>query len=307
MNFEKYLGQVKLLIRVLPIVLKDERFALKGGTAINLFYRNLPRLSVNIDLVYLPLEDRMTSYKNIHNILEKIKIDLNKHFNISGFKVTASKNFDGKSETKLFVSLNEAMIKIEPNYSLRGVLGKTVEQKLCLKASELTALETIARCSSFEDIYAGKTCATLDRQHSRDLFDIKNLFDNEGITTKIKNAFIFYLASSNRPFIELLNPNLISIDNSFNEEFFGMHEVTISKEDLEKVRECLIKDLNKKLDLKDKLFIVSLAKGIPDWSTSPIENIGEYPSIKWKLFDINKMDKDKKIVAVKKLEKYFSM
>jgi len=136
---------------------------------------------------------------------------------------------------------------------------------------------------------------------------MKNLFDNEGITEKVKDAFIFYLASSNRPFIELLNPNLISIENSFNEEFFGMHDGLVSKEDLEKIREFLIKDINKKLDFKDKLFIVSLAKGIPDWSISPIENIEEYPSIKWKLFNINKMDKDKKIVAVKKLEKYFSM
>ncbi len=76
MSYEKYLEQVKFLIRILPIVLKDQRVALKGGTAINLFYRNLPRLSVDIDLVYLPLESRLVSCKNIHIILQNVGNDL---------------------------------------------------------------------------------------------------------------------------------------------------------------------------------------------------------------------------------------
>ena len=53
--------QVKLLVHVLPHVTKEECFALKGGTAINLFIRDLPRLSVDIDLAYIPLQDREKS------------------------------------------------------------------------------------------------------------------------------------------------------------------------------------------------------------------------------------------------------
>ena len=55
---ERYRRQVALLVRVLPLIAQEKCFALKGGTAINLFIRNLPRLSVDIDLAYLPVSDR---------------------------------------------------------------------------------------------------------------------------------------------------------------------------------------------------------------------------------------------------------
>lgn len=60
-----YRKQVQLLVRVLPLVDTEKCFALKGGTAINLFYRILPRLSVDIDLLYIPMDDRETALINI--------------------------------------------------------------------------------------------------------------------------------------------------------------------------------------------------------------------------------------------------
>jgi predicted nucleotidyltransferase component of viral defense system len=57
---EIYRKQVKLLIRILPFIAEEDCFALKGGTAINLFVRNMPRLSVDIDLTYLPVLDVKT-------------------------------------------------------------------------------------------------------------------------------------------------------------------------------------------------------------------------------------------------------
>jgi predicted nucleotidyltransferase component of viral defense system len=65
MASEVFEAQVALLVRVLPHVATETCFALKGGTAINLFVRDLPRLSVDIDLVYLPIEDRETSLNGI--------------------------------------------------------------------------------------------------------------------------------------------------------------------------------------------------------------------------------------------------
>ena len=50
-----YYAQVRLLVRELPVVAKETCFALKGGTALNLFVRDMPRLSVDIDLAYVPL------------------------------------------------------------------------------------------------------------------------------------------------------------------------------------------------------------------------------------------------------------
>ena len=53
-----YYKQVQLLVQLLPLVAEEDCFALKGGTAINLFVCDLPRLSVDIDLVYLPMNNR---------------------------------------------------------------------------------------------------------------------------------------------------------------------------------------------------------------------------------------------------------
>ncbi|MDI7865297.1 nucleotidyl transferase AbiEii/AbiGii toxin family protein [Rhizobiaceae bacterium n13] len=66
---DQYMRQVNLLVRTLPLIARHEAFALKGGTAINLFYRNMPRLSIDIDLTYLPIEDRETTVKSIDTIL----------------------------------------------------------------------------------------------------------------------------------------------------------------------------------------------------------------------------------------------
>ncbi|KQS36188.1 nucleotidyl transferase AbiEii/AbiGii toxin family protein [Pedobacter sp. Leaf194] len=73
---EEYSQQVRLLVRLLPIIDKEACFALKGGTAINLFYRPFPRLSVDIDLLYLPSEDRETSITNIKAAFARIITDI---------------------------------------------------------------------------------------------------------------------------------------------------------------------------------------------------------------------------------------
>ena len=70
---ETYHKKVGILIDVLPLIAEEKCFALHGGTAINLFIRDMPRLSVDIDLTYLPIEDRQTSLNNIHFALFRIK------------------------------------------------------------------------------------------------------------------------------------------------------------------------------------------------------------------------------------------
>jgi len=69
-----YEAQVDLLLEVLPVVAKHRNFAIKGGTALNLFYLDMPRLSVDIDLCYLPVKDRKESFGEIHAMLKDIKV-----------------------------------------------------------------------------------------------------------------------------------------------------------------------------------------------------------------------------------------
>ncbi len=75
---EEYKKQVQLLLTVMPEVAKEDCFALHGGTAINLFIRNMPRLSFDIDLTYLPFEDFETSRVNINAALQRIMGNIKK-------------------------------------------------------------------------------------------------------------------------------------------------------------------------------------------------------------------------------------
>ena len=73
MASETYKKQIRLLLDVLPEIAKESTLALNGGTAINLFLRDMPRLSVDIDLTYIPFDDRPTSFKNISDSVLKFE------------------------------------------------------------------------------------------------------------------------------------------------------------------------------------------------------------------------------------------
>ena len=72
MAHEEYVAQVQLMLRILLLIKKEGSFALKGGTAINLFYRDLPRLSVDIDLTYVPIQSREESLSGINAAMDRI-------------------------------------------------------------------------------------------------------------------------------------------------------------------------------------------------------------------------------------------
>jgi len=155
MSNNNYHKQVALLISVIPEIALETRFALHGGTAINLFDRDMPRLSVDIDLTYIPIEDRETSFKNISAALIKIKANIEKR--LQGSKV------DHKLEMhKLLISHNDAMIKIEVSQIVRGILGSVTEKILCEKAQE--KFDTFCSINIVPDgqLYGGKLCAAMD-------------------------------------------------------------------------------------------------------------------------------------------------
>lgn len=194
-----YKNQVSLLLSVLPEVAKESCFALHGGTAINLFIRDMPRLSVDIDLTYVPLEDRQTTLSNINDALLRIKSSIE--------VLQPSIRIKHLSKTcKLQISSSGAQIKIEVNMVSRGALTNPEEFQLCNSAQENFDAFCAINLMPIAQIYGGKICAALDRQHPRDLFDIKLLFENEGFTDGIKQGFILGLLSSDRPTYELLAP-----------------------------------------------------------------------------------------------------
>ena len=206
-----YYKQAELLLRILPLAMREDVFALKGGTAINFFWRDYPRLSVDIDLAYIKLQDRDITLKDINDRLLKIDERIKRIYPDSYIQ----QKHDNNLIYALIVRSRDATVKIEANFNIRGSAFESVNRKLSPKAEKEFELSVSARTLSFEDLYGGKICAALDRQHPRDLFDVKLLFEVEGLTDKIRKAFIVYLISHGRPMVELLNPSLKDIDAEF--------------------------------------------------------------------------------------------
>lgn len=300
MQNERYLKQAELLLKVLPHIAKEDVFALKGGTAINFFWRDFPRLSVDIDLTYLPIKERELSLVEISDSLASIQVRLERIF--TNIKVTQKLN--ASKINGLILNLDGATVKVEPNTTIRGTVFPVVNKKLCTKAEEKFELSTAVNTLSLEDLYGGKICAALDRQHPRDLFDVKLLMENEGITVGIVKAFVFYLISHDRPMVEVLNPGLQDISQLFDNEFAGMSSEDVKLEDLISVRSDLISKIKTSLTDEQKKFIISFKKREPQWQLSGIEGIEKYPSVQWKLINLQKMEEKKHAAAYEKLREY---
>lgn len=292
--------QAELLLKILPIVNRESVFALKGGTAINFFVRDLPRLSVDIDLAYLPVKKRLDSLKEISQSLHKIEENILRLIpGIRSQKKIVENNIIG-----LIINTENANVKIEPNTTIRGTVYETTEYNLCNKGKELFEASVKIRSLAIEELYAGKICAALDRQHPRDLYDVKLLFENEGITEKIRKAFLVYLISHNRPILELLNPNFSDISKIYEQEFIGMTIDDCNLEDLIKTRKKLVTQLNTDLTNGEKRFLLSFKSCKPDWNLIGLNNIRELPAVKWKLMNLEKMDKEKHATALSKLNMF---
>jgi predicted nucleotidyltransferase component of viral defense system len=291
--------QVELLISVIPIVNEETIFALKGGTAINLFLRDLPRLSVDIDLTYTEIKDRATSFKEIEEALKRIAAKLP----LLNIKTIEDKNPEGCK--RLTCSNSYATIIVEVDRFIRGTVYKPELRVLSPKASQEFKKFAEINCSSFPDIYGGKICAALERQHPRDLFDVKILLENEGVTEEIRQAFIIYLISSENPISHLLSPNMPNeneFTRSFENKFKGMTNISVDVKDLIKTRDQLIKTINSILTEQEKHFLVSFQNGTPNWDLLATDIGLDMPSVVWKLFHINQMSLEKKEQAVSKLK-----
>jgi predicted nucleotidyltransferase component of viral defense system len=298
MIFPEYRNQVDLLLQVLPYVAKEEIFALKGGTAINLFVRDMPRLSVDIDLTYLPIDTRQEALGNIQDGLNRIKADLEDNIpNITIHTVPLNNGTD----VKLHCQTSNAQIKIEVNTITRGnVFDTQLMQVVDLVQEEFGKFAAI-KLVSIAELYGGKICAAIDRQHPRDIFDVKLLMENEGITDGIWQAFKIGLISHYKPIQELLFPRLKNQKSAFDNQFTGMSTINFSYDDYINTRIVLIETITNRLETTDKEFLLSFEMGEPEWDLFAIEKLKELPAVKWKLLNIDRLktqnpDKHKKLI-----------
>ena len=206
-----YSRQVRLLVSVLPMVGREACFALKGGTAINLFVRDMPRLSVDIDLAFLPTGDRAAALQEID--------------------------------------------------------------------------------------------AALDRQHPRDLFDVKLLLAKEGIDDELFRAFLVYLISHDGSIARVLNPTLKPLEDLFARQFVGMTTEPVTLENLEQARDELIGVLHGRLGERERAFLVSFKRREPKWELLGVAHAPDLPAIRWKLQNLAQMTPSRHRDAIGNLER----
>jgi len=208
---------------------------------------------------------------------------------------------------KLVVAIPEAQIKIEPNLVLRGALHKPQRRDLCPTAQQpFEAFVSIATLSE-ADLYGGKLCAALDRQHPRDLFDVKLLMDDVGIAPEIRRAFVVYLAAHSRPMRELLSPNFLDIEAVYSNLFIGMTRVSVSLRELLEVRQRLVEDIVANLDDNEKAFLLSINRGEPEWDLLGFDHLHQMPALRWKLLNIGRMSDGKRSAAIEGLRDVLSV
>jgi len=284
---QSYINQADLLLQVIPHIATEKTLGLKGGTAINLFFRNMPRLSVDIDLAYLPFDDRETALTNISDSLGKIREQLKK--SIPG--ITVNNHTIEGNDVKLLVQSQNAQIKIEVNTITRGHLHPVrlmqVNEKVQERFKKFAAIQVVSEA----ELYGGKICAALDRQHPRDIFDVHLLFQEAGYDENIKYGFIQALVSHMRTIHEVLQPHLLDQRAAFDKQFQGMSDIAFAYEDFENTRKKLIETVNSSLTDQDRFFLLSFKKGNPDWDLFPFTGLKDMPAVQWKLLNLQNLIK----------------
>ncbi len=292
-----YRKQVSLLVRVLPAVAEQDCFALKGGTAINLFVRDMPRLSVDIDLTYVPVQSRQASLKAINAGMQAIAKAIEAA--IPGTQITSSK-VEG-AITTLHVRARNAQIKIEVTPVLRGCVHEPRTLRVSPAVEESFGFAE-TQVVSFADLYGGKIVAALDRQHPRDFFDVRDLLANEGIDDVLRNAFVVYLLSHNRPMAEVLAAKRKPLDQEFVRGFQGMTAGEVTIEELVAARETLVETMVRGMPKEHRTFLIGFERGKPNWPSLGLTHVSELPAIKWRQRNLDTLPEKDRSKLVAKLE-----
>ena len=296
---ERYRRQVELLVRTLPHVAQESCFALKGGTAINLFVRDLPRLSVDIDLAYLPVADRARSLADIEAALRRIGNRIEEAFAFARVRTGVLR--EEGTVNKLFVREHHTQIKVEVTPVQRGCVFEP-EEKAVSRAVEEQFGFAAMQVVSFPDLYAGKVVAALDRQHPRDLFDVHDLLSNEGIDDGLRAAFIVYLVSHHRSIERLLAPPRRDMREEFERGLEGMMEAPVALDVLERTREELVAEIVGRMPDAHREFLRSFTVVEPNWSLLEVRNASSLPAVEWRMRKLAQLDAKERLAMAHRVE-----
>lgn len=285
---EIYIRTVQLLLDVAPTIFDTTAFAMKGGTAINLFVQDMPRLSVDIDVVFIPHAlKRIDALKTIADELASAQSKLQK----MGYEAALRKNQDG-TEAKMFVRSQQAEVKVEVNFVFRGTVLPPQRRSLTPSAQNLFAANIQVPVLDNAELYGSKLVAALDRQHPRDLFDVQLMLARHGWEEPLLDCFVVYLAGHNRPTHEVLFPKEKQLEAIFAAEFDGMTRTPVSLASLLETRRRMLAELPRALLPRQRDFLMSMVQAEPDWSLLPYAHAAQLPALQWKLQNLTRLKKN---------------
>lgn len=284
---QAYTSTVQLLLAIAPAIFENPLFAMKGGTALNLFVQDLPRLSVDIDVVFLRHD--MKRDEALNAIKEELA-SAKTRIEGMGFKAEIRQNKLG-DEAKMFVTDDTSEVKVEVNFVFRGTVLPPVRTSLTATAQTLFAANIEVPVLAIPELYGSKLVAAMDRQHPRDIFDVQHMFDRFGLPSDFVDCFVVYLAGHNRPVHEVLFAQVQPLAEVFANEFVGMTAAPVTLEQLEATRARLFESLPRALTPAHRTFLRTLVQGEPDWGQMPFAHLQELPAIRWKLMNLAKLKK----------------
>jgi predicted nucleotidyltransferase component of viral defense system len=300
----RYTQRVKLLVEILPTLAEEKRFALKGGTAINLFEYDMPRLSVDIDLTWLPVGEFASDAREISAALA----DIGKRLRSGPLRLQVqASGAEAAGINRVIASRGRARVQIETTPVMRGTVHpvRTVAVRPGVERAfgfaEMQVLD-------FADLYAGKLAAALSRQHPRDLFDIQRLLDEGRLDERLWRTFLVYLTSSPKPAAEILAPKEPrDFEQTFIAHFQGMTAEPVSAALLLHVRTRLLRRIAELLDAPSRAFLESVEREAPDFSLIGLPHAAELPGVRRKLANLAQRSAAKRAADYVQLQRLFGL
>lgn len=292
--------QTRIVGQILPAVAEESCFALKGGTAINFFVQDLLRLSVDIDLTYLPAEPRATALAGIDAGLRRIARRLSSQYDVAFGRTSVG----GHADT-VMIRAGSDEVKIEVNPVLRQTLlpVRTLEVRPKVEANfGFSRMQVL----SHEELYAGKLVAALDRQHPRDVFDARVLLQTQGLSEGLMRAFVAYVAGHKKVMAHIVAPRFGDAQrfrNLYENQLLGMTEEEVSLETLVETWAMLVREVRARIGEREACFLLSLKRGEPQWDLLGLSGASEWPAIRWKMQNLAQMAPEKRRQAIEKLER----
>ena len=282
---KEYVDTVRLLLAIAPEVFRSPRLAMKGGTALNLFVHDMPRLSVDIDVVFtdhtLARDDALRAIAADLTVAKSAIAKM-------GFRASIPTTKSG-DDVKLLISGNGLQIKVEVNYVFRGTVLPVTQRPLTQVAQELFTTDITLPVLDHSELYGGKLVAAMDRQHPRDMFDVWKMLERFGWQGSFVDCFVAYLAGHNRPVHEVLFPKKQSLEPAFMNEFVGMTKDDVELSVLEQTQERLLAKLPNTLASRHRDFLLSFVRAEPSWELMPFTNLQHLPALQWKLTNLRRL------------------